>query len=248
MRASGTYMGQSQTGSGKAIPVNPTTGQLDINALIGQMVDRRKSYYFDTLKLPPGTQLSSTPYQFFSNAKGQPDPYNGNSVKTELETNVLSPNMFTPPYDLILFNLGFLVFGNLFDIQTLVKMTWFEFKIFEKTQFMGNVLRHPSGMGIQGSSTKTNEAFWNNGNAFPDAVWMLGDYKKYIPPMVRFSLTLNAPESYTTFYNGTGNFPADVTAQNPTSTNLPTLLTAAQGGNGLMIMAIMNGLSDGPVS
>ena len=241
-------MGQTQTGSGQPIPVIPGTGQIDINALIGQMLDRKKMYFYDTLKLPPGTVISNTPYQFFFNALGQPDPYNGNTVKTELETNMESQGMFTPPYDLILFNLGFLIFGNLADIQTLVKLTWFEFKILGKRQFAGSLLRHPSGMGIEGFSTRTSESFWNNGMPMPSATWQFGDYKKYIPPMVKFSLTLNAPESYTNYYNGTTNLPADVNNQNVTGTNLPTLLTQAQGGNGLIIVPIMNGLSDGPVS
>ena len=31
------------------------------------MVDRRKMYFYDTLKLAPGTVLANTPYQFFFN-------------------------------------------------------------------------------------------------------------------------------------------------------------------------------------
>lgn len=247
--APGNYLGASKTGSGNPIPViqqGPQAGQLDINSLIGQMVDRRKMYYYDTLKFAPGAQFASTPYVFFSNPTGTQDPYNGNLVKTQLETNMTANGMFNPPYDLILFNLGFLFWGNLFDIQTFCRMTWFEFKILEKTQFMGSMLRHPPGMGIGGFSTKSNESSWTNGYPPPDAVWMLGDYKKYIPPLVKFTLTLNAPESYNTFYNSV--LPADIVTQGVAGTNLPTTLTAAQGGNGLIVVAILNGLSDGPVS
>ena len=247
--AAGTYLGNSQTARGNQIPVvqtGPLRGQVDINALIGQMVDRRKTYYYDMVKFAPGAQFASTPYVFFQNPIGVQDPYNGNIVKTQLETNMTKSGQFNPPYDLIMFNLGFYFWGNLFDIQTFIRMTWFEFKILEKTQFMGSMLRHPPGMGINGYSTRSNEAAWNNGLPAPNYVWELGDYKKYIPPLVGFTLTLNAPESYNTFYNS--SLPADITAQGVAGTNLPTTLTAGQGGNGLIVMAIMNGLSDGPVS
>src|SRR5271157_2221332 len=131
----GTYLGAKSTGTGKPIPVNPQTGQLDINALIGQMVDRRKTYYYDTLKLAPGSTVNNTPYQFFANPIGTPDPYNGNIVKTDLETNMTSPRMFNPPYDCIVNNLGFYfaVGTRLFDMEQIMNFAWFEFKILEKT-------------------------------------------------------------------------------------------------------------------
>jgi hypothetical protein len=251
--APGSYLGTKTTGQGNAIPIvqtGPLAGQIDINALIGQMVDRRKMYYYDTLKLAPGTTVQTQPYQFFQTYIGQSDPYNGTSAaaKTELETNMTDSGKFNPPYDLILFNLGFLFWGNLADIKTICQLSFFEFKILEKRQFAGSMLRHPPGMGLYGFSTRTSEAWWNNGTPQPDAVWMLGDFKKYIPPSVKFSLTLNFPETYSNYYNTSTNLPADINNQNVTATNLPTLLTQNQGGNGLVIQAILNGLSDGPVS
>lgn len=247
--APGNYLGASKTGAGNAIPViqsGPQAGQLDINSLIGQMVDRRKMYYYDMLKLAPGTTVQNQPYVLFQTPQGQPDPYNGNLPKTYLETNMTSAGMFNPPYDLILFNLGFFFWGNLYDIQNFIRLCWFEFKILEKTQFWGSCLRHPPGMGLYGFSTKANEGFWTNGMPEPDAVWMLGDYKKYIPPLVHFTLTLNFPETYNQFFNS--SLPADITAQGVAGTSLFTTMTAGQGGNGLQIMPILNGLSDGPVS
>lgn len=248
--ASGSYLSASKTGSGNAIPIipsGPQAGQLDINALIGQMVDRRKMYYYDVLKLAPGATVVQTPYAFFQNYLNQGDPYNGNITKTELETNMTDSGKFNPPYDLILFNLGFLFYGNLADIMTVCQLSFFEFKILEKRQFAGSMLRHPPGMGFTGfPSPSQGTTFWNNGAAQPDAVWMLGDFKKYIPPQVKFSLTLTFPESYTNYYNA--SLPADKLNQGVTAAGLPTLLTTGQGGNGLQIYAILNGLSDGPVS
>lgn len=245
------YLGKTVNGKNQPLPFTPT-GALDINALIGQMVDRRKTYIYDTLKLAPGTTVANTPYRFFQTPLGQPDPYNGNQTKTELETNMTSAGFFNPPYDMVVNNLGFLFLGSpvLFDMQQIITLGWMEFKILEKRMWMGNLLRHPPGMGITGASTKTSESAWNNGFPKPEAVWHFGDYKKYIPPMVNFSLTLNFPESYNTFYNST--LPAEVTAKlitpgTITGAALPTILPAGAGGNGLTIVAFMNGLSDGPV-
>jgi len=244
----GTYMGQRTTGSGKAIPVNASTGQLDINALIGQMVDRRKWYYYDVVKIAPGTTLSNQ-YSFFNVALRQPDPNANNQPKTELETNLKSASMFNPPYDLILFNLGFyFVAGNLlYDITQIVNYGWFEFKILEKTFFMGHLVRHPPGMGISGFSTNTTEAVWNNGMPEPGAIYHFGNFAKYIPPLVNFSLTLNFPETMTQFFGGSGNLGARQIQYGQSAGALPTLATAEQGGNGIQLYAIMNGLSDGPV-
>ena len=244
--AAGTYLGRSQMGSGAAIPVTPT-GQIDVNALIANMVDRKKIYYYDTYKLAPGAAFPNSPVQFFQAALGQQDPYNGNAVKTLLETNMRVSGQFSPPYDLLLNNLMFFFQPDdrLFDIVQLCKLTWFEFKILEKTMFHGSMWRNPSGMGASGFSAITGESAWGNGLSDPKAVWWFGDYKKYIPPLVNFSLTLNAPESYNTYYNS--NLPANVTAASISGSALPTTLATGLGGNGIQLVCGMNGIGDGPV-
>ena len=242
-------MGASKTGSGAPIPVTPT-GAVDINALIGQMVDRRKIYFYDTLKIAPGAVVSNTSYQFFQTGLGQPNPYNGNQVKTLAETNLQgNGGMFTPPYDCIIFNLGFFFWwdNRLYDITQMCKLSWFEFKILEKRMWWGQLQRHPAGMGLQGYSTQTAESVWTNGSSVPEQVWYFGDYKKYIPPLVHFELNLNFPETLTQFFNGSGNLPANLQAAGAVAGSLPQLLTTSQGGNGIQLIALMNGLSDAPV-
>jgi len=251
------YLGKQQMGNGNEIPVNPATGQVDINALISRMVDRRKTYVYDTLTLPPGAAVTSTPYRFFQTPIGQPDPYNNSNVKTELDTNMRSTGMFNPPYDMIVNNLGFLfLFNNiLYDIEQVMQMGWMEFKILEKTMWMGHLWRHPPGAGLSGMSTLTGQQVWNNGTPEPSAIWYFQDFKKYIPPMVNFSLTLNFPESYNAFYTGTSGtatlLPADIltelTAAGLTGTSLPYIRAQGRGGNGIKLIAFMNGLSDAPV-
>ena len=244
----GTYMGQAKTGAGRPIPVDDQTGQLDINALIGQMVDRRKWYYYDTLKLAPGATVSNQ-YSFFNVALRQPDPNANNQPKTELETNMKSAGMFNPPYDLLMYNLGFyfLIGNNFYDILQVVNYAWFEFKILEKTFFMGHLWRHPPGAGVQGFSTVSGQQSWQNGMAEPGSIYHFGNYGKYIPPLVNFSLSLNFPETFTQFLGGAGNLGALQTAAGQSAGALPTLLTAAQNGQGIQLVAFMNGLSDGPV-
>jgi hypothetical protein len=249
MPVPGTYLGQDKTGSKKPIPVDPDTGRLDINALIGQMVDRRKWYFYDVLKIAPGATVLNQ-YTFFNVPLGSPDPnVTNNPRKTELETNMKDNGKFNPPYDLIMNNIGFyFVAGNrLYDIQQVMNYAWFEFKILEKTFFMGHLWRHPPGAGLTGFSTQTAESVWTNGLPEPGSIYHFGNFAKYIPPLVNFSLTLNFPETPTQFFGQSANMGQQQIVAGQSATTLPTLLTAAQGGNGIQLYAFLNGLSDGPV-
>jgi hypothetical protein len=252
------YLGRTTTGQGTPIPMTPQ-GNIDINALVGQLVDQRKDYVYDTLTLAPGTTVTSQPYRLFQVPIGQQDPYNGSQTKTEQETNMRSTGQFSAPYDFILNNLGFYVLAgaDVFDISTIFNMSWFEFKILQKQQFMGHLQRHPSGMGITGMTTATSQQNWINGIADPKAIWWFGDWKKYIPPLTSFSLNLNFSETYAQFYNAPAinslTLPSNVRArlfdstQVAATTSLPTLLSQANGGNGIKLLCIMNGISNGPV-
>lgn len=252
------YLGRTTMGQGTPIPMTPS-GNIDINALVGQLVDQRKDYVYDTLTLAPLTTVTSQPYRMFQVPIGQQDPYNGSQTKTEQETNMRSTGQFSAPYDFILNNLGFYVLAgaNVFDINTFFNMGWFEFKILQKQQFMGHFQRHPAGMGITGMSTQHGQQNWLNGIADPKAIWWFGDWKKYIPPLTSFSLNINFSETYAQFYNAaaitSANLPSDVKARLfdtgviGATTTLPTLLPNTAGGNGLKILCIMNGISNGPV-
>jgi hypothetical protein len=251
------YMGKTRTGQGTPIPVD-NAGNLDINALVGQLVDQRKDYVYDTLTLLPGTTVSNQPYRMFQVPIGQADPQT-TQIKTELETNMRSQGFFSPPYDFILNNLGFYVSigADLFDISTLFSFGWFEFKILQKQMFMGHLMRHPSGMGLSGTTTTTAQQNWINGIADPKAVWWFGDWRKYIPPQVSFTLNINFNESYQQLFNATTttsvNLPANIKAKIfdsglvSATTALPTFLSAALGGNGIKLIALLNGISNGPV-
>ena len=119
------YLGATKTGTGAPIPMT-AAGQLDINALIGQMVCQQKTYNFDTLKIPSGSTVAQQPYRLFQQPVGQPDPYNGGIVKTALETSMSLAGSFAPPTDFILNNLFFyfLAGNQLFDIQPRLQICW----------------------------------------------------------------------------------------------------------------------------
>ncbi|HXU79237.1 MAG TPA: hypothetical protein VN794_21845 [Methylomirabilota bacterium] len=250
------YAGTQKTGQGTPVPYL-SNGNIDINALVGQLVDQRKDYVYDTLKLAPGTTVTSQPYRMFQVPIGAADPYNGGITKTEQETNMRSAGFFSPPYDFILNNLGFyfLIGAQLFDIQTIMNMGWFEFKILQKQQFMGHFQRHPSGMGVTGMTTATNQQNWLNGLADPKACWQFGDWRKYIPPQVNFSLNINFTETYQQYYNASAasSLPSAINTELFASgvlssvATLPTLLPQSRGGNGIQLLCIMNGISNGPV-
>jgi len=258
----GSYLGQQRTASGAPIPVNRQTGQIDINALIGQTLDRRKMYFYSTFRLAPGATVSAQPYRMFNAKVGDADQYFGNQVLTYVETNMESAGMFNPPYDCIVDNLMFKFAedNRLFDILQISKMAYMEFYILQKWMWQGHLWRHPAGAGVSGYSTQAGESSWVNGVPEPGSIWYFGNFKKYIPPLVNFKLILNFPETYGQFYNLVGNLPSDVIANlvgNGTNgvfaTNaacaagLPSVTTSAMGGNGIQLICGLNGLSDGPV-
>jgi hypothetical protein len=224
----------------------------DINALLGGVVDRKKWYWYDTLKFPPGYQTVTGEYNFFTQAVGQADLYNANATKTLLETNLTGQGgQFSSPYDMVLTNLMFKFAedNRIYDINQIVKYGYFKFSILEKTFFKGHLWRHPAGAGFTGMSTQSNESVWNNGVPDPAAIYYFGQWSKYIPPLTTFNLTLQFFETVGVAISGTngGTLTAAATAAGQSGSSLPTLLTNQQQGNGVWLIAGMNGLSDGPV-
>jgi len=239
--AANPYAGKT-TGQGTAVPILPN-GQVDINSIMAGYVDRGVWQYYDTLKLAPGVTVANS-YSFYAVPVNTGDPNNGNIVKTYVETNLLSANQFNPPKDMIMKALCFYVLtdSRLYDINQVFKHSYFEFKIDEKVFFQGPMVFQPSGVGINGFSTQTAESSWTNGIPNVYATRRFGDYSKYIAPLQRFSLTLYFPETMNNAYNSV--LTAAQTAAGQSGTSLPTLLTTAQGGNGLWLMPYMDGLTD----
>ena len=231
----------------------PATSNADINALLGGIVDRKKWYWYDTLKFAPGTTVVQTPYSWFTSPVGGQDPNNASAIKTLLETNLTgNGQQFSSPYDMVLTNLGFLfaLDNDIYDIGQVVKYGYMAFSILEKTFFKGHLWRHPPGAGFSGATAKSGQAVWNNGIPDPGAIYYFGQWSKYIPPLTTFGLTLTFFETVGMAMTGsnTGTLGATATAYAQSAAALPTLLTTGQGGNGIWLIGFMNGLSDGPVA
>ena len=242
-------MAQALTKNGAAVPAGSSIpmDSPNINSLLGGIVDRKKWYWYDTLKFIPGATVVGTPYEFFQNPVGKADPYNSSATKTFLETNITGQGgQFSSPYDMVMTNLGFLFAADntLYDIIQVVKYGYFEFRILEKKFFKGHLWRHPPGGGISGATSQNAESSWNNGIPDPGAIYYFGQWSKYIPPLTEFGLNITFFETVGT---AVGTLGALATFYGQSSSALPTFRTAAQGGNGIWLIGFMNGLSDGPV-
>lgn len=243
----------AQAKAGMSVTPSGSTAPPDINPVLGGVVDRKKWYWWDTLILPPATQVQQQ-YSMFAQGIGQQDTYSlsGTQQKTKLNTNINPPgNQFSSPYDMILTNLMF-KFGEdvrLYDQLLFMKYAYIEFKILDKIFFEGHLWRHPAGAGVTGVSTQTAESVYNNGQPAPDKIYYFGNWSKYIPPLTRFTLTINFPMTLTQLFAGatTTNIPSNINNVGTSMSNYPTLLSQGQGGNGLWLVVGMNGLSDGPV-
>lgn len=142
-------------------------------------------------------------------------------TKSKLLTNMTLGNQFPPPRCLIMDNLGFYFNSNVIkpDVDLIVNNCYCEFRIDDKIFFEGHLWRYASGYGIVGTSTQTGESAWNIGKADITANLRFGQYSKYIAPQQLFSLVLNFP-----------------TAQ--------TLTATADGGVGIGLIAMIQGLTD----
>ena len=233
-----------KTGSGTPVPVNPNTGQVNLNALMNAMVSRDIWSYYDTLKIAPATTYQSS-YQMFNYISGQVDPYaiTANQVKTRVETNMPSPasNGFSSPRDLIMDQLGFYflpggcglansgpgTFSNIADLQSFCQYSYFEFKIIDKVFIEGFLELNPPGVGFTGVSTAQTQSVFTLGIVNPHAVNQLGaNFAKYLAPQLQWSLTLFLPPQ-----------------SGPAGAAL-TSLTQAAGGNGFWLKVFLKGLTD----
>jgi hypothetical protein len=221
--------GNVRTGRGNQVPALPN-GSVDINALIGQMVDRGVWHYYYMLKLAAGATIASQ-YTLFNSATGSPDPYplTGTPVLTKVETNMpnTSTNGFNAPRDLILDQLGFAFLNTrLADMVAFDQYGYFEMKIIDKIFFEGKMQFHPAGTGFSGFSTLTGEGNWTLGIPNPQATNRFNNFSKYIAPQMNWSLVLYYPSS-----------------SGPSASAL-TLTTTNNGGSGLTLLTFMKGLTD----
>lgn len=240
------YSGKS-TGSGTPLTQQSgllnANGSVNINALVNSMVSRDIWTYYYTLKLAAGTTFAAS-YTLFNAPSGSPDPYplSGTPVLTHVETNMPSSalNGFSSPRDLIMDQIGFYFLpggcgasgsgvgqqANINDMMAFAQYSYYEFKIIDKIFSEGFLELQPAGVGFSGFSTVSNTNIVTLGMSNPHAVNRLNNFSKYLAPLMTWSLTIYFPS---------GSGPAGASA---------TMLTQAQGGNGLWLKSFLKGLTD----
>lgn len=248
----GMYQGRFIAGDSSRPVPTLASGALDVNSLIAMMVDRTPWQWYDTLKLAPGATVVNS-YTLFAQPKGQPDQYSGNQTKTFVETNMTNGGMFTAPHDLLLQRIGFEIMFDtrLYDVVQIFKFSYFDLNIDEKVFYRAPLQFHPSGTGLTGVSTETGESTWVNGTPNPYATRGFGNYSRYIPPLMNFGVTIYFPETIgaatNTAAGATTNLSPEQIANGQTAAALPILSTQSQGGAGIWLKVILDGLTDRPV-
>lgn len=200
--------------------MTPTTKGKDVNAVMAGWVDRGPWQYWDRVRGTQGAALQGN-YSVFSVPIGQVDPIT-TLQKTKLDTNMQRGNQFPPPRCLVLMQLGFYFSSKTLkaDIDNLMDAAYIEFRIDDKIFMEGPLYLFPAGCGLAGVSSQTSESVFTNGIPTPAATRRYGDYAKYIAPIQQFSLNILIP--------GTP----------------PTLTATADGGVGLDLLCILDGLTD----
>jgi hypothetical protein len=200
--------------------MTPSAKLRDVNSIMAGWVDRGPWLYWDHVRGTQGTALL-TNYSVYSNPIGTIDPVT-TLQKTKLDTNMTRGNQFPPPRCLVLNQLGFYFSSAMLkaDIDAIFDASYIEFRIDDKIFFEGPMYFFPAGMGLAGVTAKTSESVFTNGSPIPAHTRRWGDYSKYIAPLQQFSLNIIFP--------GTP----------------PTLAASADGGVGLDLNCIMDGLTD----
>lgn len=242
MPVANMYAGKTMA-NGQLVPVNPQTGQVNINAIINGMVSRDIWPWYYTLKLAPATTFAAS-YSLFNHASGDVDPYaiTAGQILSHVETNMLASagQGFPPPNDLILDHIGnyFLsagcglanhgvgTFANISDMLAFCQYSYIEFKILDKVFAEGFLELYPPGVGFTGVSTQQTQSVYTLGFVSPHAVQSMGKFSKYLAPQMRWSYTIYFPS---------GSGPAGVSAQ---------MLDANGGGHGLWLKTFLQGLTD----
>lgn len=173
--------------------------RLDINALLGNIVDQRRDSLYDRVRLKAGASLPST-ITCFQVPIGCPDQFDSSHVKTHADTNMYSGGQLEPPYDIIVRRFLFLFQPSVSEPDrnaVLANYHW-EFRILEKIMARQPVLacaatgQPESLIENFGKSVFDEEHPISNIDKLGEGVcWDLGmDHCKYIPPLVSFAVTL----------------------------------------------------------
>ena len=182
------------------------SGSVDLNTILGSMVDRGIWPYYDTAYVALTTStlsaaLNST-YQFFTVPNAGVDPI-FSAAKNFCQTNMISSgssNGFGATRCFILESFGFRFpsFLNKASVDSIIECANFTFQIAEKPFFQGRLEDWPGGAGLMGVTTQTGEETWTLGLPIPQAMRRFGlKFSKYIAPQIPFYFTVSFPTAPT---------------------------------------------------
>lgn len=143
------------------------------------------------------------------------------STKTKLLTNMSKANQLPAPQRFLMRSLGFMFSATtiLADQNLICENCYFEFRIDQKIYHEGRMEFYPSGLGIAGASTANNQQAWQIGQQTLTARRDFGDFARLISDNLTFSLSIIFP-----------------TAQ--------TMTTTANGGVGVSLVCVLDGILD----
>ena len=157
---------------------------LDIETLISSMVDRRSDCWYDVIRLKKGDKVPRV-IRMFSEPCGP--------AKGVLDTNMLLPNSFPPPYGMLTRRI-FFVFAPSSAVSRFVSSTRARFFVLEKSFHSAPLCE----LAIVGNSVKAaTEAAAGD---FLDLQYVAERYgfsvEVYIPPLLTFGFELLTDTSY----------------------------------------------------
>lgn len=138
---------------------------VDINALLGQMKDRRRDSLYDRLQLKAGTRMPAQ-LRFFQVPVGQPDAYNPVHVRGYNDTNMWTAGSLPAPHEFIVqrFLMLFQPWMNPGDRDALLGAYHWQFQVLSKI-----IARQP---GIVGSAEGKPDDLLEN---FGQGTWLNND-------------------------------------------------------------------------
>lgn len=211
---------------------------MDINSILGTMVDRGIWPYYDTAFLDitsaGGSAAVSAQYNFFAIPVNAIDPVTG-LAKTRVQTNMVAANTFGATRCFIMEALGFGFPGWLskVDVDSIIENCFIQFSIDNKVFYEGPLYLWPGGFGLMGAATQTAEESWTLGLPIPQAMRRFGlKFAKYIAPLIPFYCNLYFPTNQPTLTFPGVAPPGAIT--NPSNTHVTVPI----------IKAMIDGLTD----
>lgn len=180
---------------GPASQYTKPNGAIDINAVVGDMVQRSPWIYYSTWAMTAAAGPASQ--ELFADTIAT-------ATKRKVDTNMVRTNQFPTNRGLVMDYLGIYLSSTMAktDVDLLLDNYYLEFKIDDKIQLEGPLHTFPSGFGLAGFSNITAAAtdhVLSLGQPGWDHTRLLGDYCLYIAPLQQFSLTIYSGPTPPTF-------------------------------------------------